>query len=128
MSRRPATAALAVGATACALVAAAPRGTEAAQRPQPAIVTVNDFYFSPDLLTIHKGRTVKWIWSQANAYPHDVHLKRGPRRLKDRSSYSTRTSAVSEASFKKTFERAGTYRYVCTIHPTQMKLTITVKS
>ena len=70
---------------------------------------------------------MKWVWSETNTYPHDVHLKQGPKNLKDRASYSTRTSAVTDASFKKTFERPGTYHYICTIHPTLMKLTLTVK-
>lgn len=98
-----------------------------APRAKPAIVTVNDFFFGPDALTIHKGKTVKWIWSEANTYPHDVHLKQGPKSLKERSTYSTRTTAVSGATFKKAFERPGTYRYICTVHPTLMKLTITVR-
>lgn len=118
--------------TAAACVAAAAllgtsSATAQAPRPKPTIVTVNDFYFGPDSVTIRKGRTVKWVWSEANTYPHDVHLKQGPRNLKERSSYSTRTTAVTDATFKKTFERPGTYHYICTIHPTLMKLTLVVK-
>lgn len=99
-----------------------------APRPKPAIVTVNDFFFGPDALTIPAGKTVKWVWSEWNTYPHDVHLKQGPKRLKERSTYSTRTTAVTGATFEKAFERPGTYRFVCTVHPTLMKLTITVRS
>lgn len=110
-----------------ALLGAGAASAGVPQRPKPTLVTVNDFYFGPDSVTIHKGRTVKWVWSASNTYPHDVHLKQGPKKLKERSSYSTRTSAVTDAQFKKTFERPGTYRYICTIHPTLMKLTITVK-
>ena len=104
-------------------------GAAAAQapRPKPTIVTVNDFFFGPDAVTIRKGRTVKWVWSSTNTYPHDVHLKQGPKNLKERASYSTHTTAVTDATFKKKFERPGTYRYICTIHPTQMKLTLVVK-
>ncbi|HET7508888.1 MAG TPA: plastocyanin/azurin family copper-binding protein [Solirubrobacterales bacterium] len=98
-----------------------------APRPKPTIVTVNDFFFGPDSVTIQKGRAVKWVWSSTNTYPHDVHLKQGPKNLKERGSYSTHTTAVTEASFKKTFERPGTYRYICTVHPTLMKLTLVVK-
>lgn len=118
------------GAMACiSLVALLGAGAASAQapRPKPTIVTVNDFFFGPDTVTIHKGRTVKWTWSETNTYPHDVHLKQGPKNLKNRASYSTHTSAVTDASFKKTFERPGTYHYICTIHPTLMKLTLTVK-
>ncbi|HET8565826.1 MAG TPA: plastocyanin/azurin family copper-binding protein [Solirubrobacterales bacterium] len=110
-----------------ALLGPAAAAAQAPQRTKPAVVTVNDFFFGPDSLTIHKGKTVKWVWSESNAYPHDVHLKQGPQNLKERSTYSTRTTAVTDAVFKKRFERPGTYRYICTIHPTLMKLTLTVR-
>lgn len=121
---------LSKGAIAClSVVALLGAGAASAQAPppKPRIVTVNDFFFGPDEVTIHKGKTVKWVWSETNAYPHDVHLKKGPKNLKNRASYSTHTSAVTDATFKKTFERPGTYHYICTIHPTLMKLTLTVK-
>jgi plastocyanin len=98
-----------------------------APRAKATIVTVNDFYFGPTSVTIMKGRTVKWVWSEFNTYPHDVHLKQGPKGLKNKATYSTHTTAVTDAQFKKTFERPGTYKYICTIHPTEMKLTVVVK-
>lgn len=101
---------------------AAPSGV-----PKPKIVTVNDFYFGPSAVTVNKGGTVKWVWSDLNSYPHDVHLKQGPKGLAKKSSYSTKTTAVTEAEFKKKFETPGTYKFICTIHPTEMKLTVTVK-
>jgi plastocyanin len=99
----------------------------AAKAPKPTVVTVNDFYFGPSSVTIRKGGAVKWIWSSSNTYPHDVHLKKGPKGLKNKSSYSTRTTAVTEAEFKRTFTTPGTYKFICTIHPTKMHLTVTVK-
>jgi plastocyanin len=95
--------------------------------PKSARVTVNDFFFAPTAVTIKKGGSVKWVWSSGNTNPHTVHLKSGPKGLKDRGTYSTKTSAVSEARFKKTFDTAGTYHYICTIHPTQMKMTVVVR-
>jgi plastocyanin len=101
----------------------------AAQAPKkpPVKVTVNDFYFAPASVTIHKGGSVKWVWSSYNTYPHDVHLKKGPANLKRKGSYSTKTSAVSGAQFQKKFETPGTYKYICTIHPSEMRMTISVK-
>lgn len=98
-----------------------------AQAPKSATVTVNDFYFGPNAVTIKKGGTVKWVWSSLNSYPHDVHLKQGPKRLKDKGSYSTKTTAITGARFQKRFPTPGTYKFICTIHPTEMKLTVTVK-
>jgi plastocyanin len=99
----------------------------AAAPPKPTIVSVADFYFGPDSVRIQKGEAVKWVWSSANTYPHDVHLTQGPRGLANKGSYSTRTSAVVDAHFKDTFTTPGTYRFICTIHPTQMKLKVVVK-
>lgn len=95
--------------------------------PNPARVTVNDFFFNPTAVTIGKGGSVKWVWSADNVNSHDVHLKSGPKGLKNKRTYSTGTSAVTEARFRKTFERAGTYRYICSIHPTKMRMTVVVR-
>jgi plastocyanin len=98
-----------------------------APKPPPTKVTINDFYFSPTTVTIKKGRAVKWIWSSYNTYPHDVHLKKGPAALKNKSRFSTTTTAVTDAHFQRTFEVPGTYKFICTVHPSEMKMTVTVK-
>lgn len=116
----------AIGLAALAPFGVSPATAGAPQKP-PVKVTVNDFYFAPTSVTIHKGRSVKWVWSSFNTYPHDVHLKKGPANLKQKGSYSTKTSAVSEAQFQKKFETPGAYKYICTIHPDEMRMTITVK-
>jgi plastocyanin len=116
--------------TACvaavALLGATAAGTAGAA-PGKALVTVNDFYFAPTAVTIKKGGTVKWAWSSTNSYPHDVHLKQGPKGLREKGTYSTKTTAITEARFQKKFPTAGTYRFICTIHPKEMHLTVTVK-
>jgi plastocyanin len=112
-----------LGATAASAEAPA----ASASTPRSALVTVNDFYFGPSAVTIKKGGKVKWVWSSTNTYPHDVHLKKGPKGLKERGSYSTKTTAVTDAEFRKKFKTPGTYHFICTIHPTEMKLTVVVK-
>jgi plastocyanin len=116
---------------ACCVVALALPGVTAAaaQAPKkpPVKVTVNDFYFAPTAVTIKKGRAVKWVWSSYNTYPHDVHLKQGPKALKNKSRFSTTTTAVTDAHFQRTFEVPGTYKFICTVHPSEMKMTVTVK-
>ena len=126
MSGRVARLAAACLAAAClAGVAAAPAG--AGVTPKPKLVTVADFYFGPSSVTIPKHGTVKWVWASTNYESHDVHLKRGPKGLKQKGSYSTKTTAVTNATFKHAFPTPGTYQFICTIHPTQMKMTVTVK-
>jgi plastocyanin len=116
---------------ACCVVAVALLGVTAAaaQAPKkpPVKVTVNDFYFAPTAVAIKKGRAVKWVWSSYNTYPHDVHLKQGPKALKNKSRFSTTTTAVTDAHFQRTFEVPGTYKFICTVHPSEMKMTVTVK-
>lgn len=117
-----------VGAIAIALcgVAVGGPGATAKTAAKPKLVSVADFYFGPDQVTIKRGGTVKWVWAASNTYPHDVHLKQGPKGLQNKGSYSTKTTAVTNARFTRSFETPGTYRFICTIHPTQMKLTVTV--
>jgi len=112
---------------ALALLGAAAGPAPAKAPAKPSIVTVNDFYFGPDAVAIKAGRSVRWVWSAQNDYPHSVHLKKGPKGLKERGSYSTRTTAVANAHFQHAFPTPGTYKFICTIHPTLMKLTVTVR-
>ena len=107
--------------------AASANSGASASTAKPKLVTVNDFYFGPSSVTIGKGASVKWVWSSTNTYPHDVHLKKGPKGLKEKATYSTKTTAVTDAEFRKTFKTPGTYHFICTIHPTEMKLTVVVK-
>ena len=107
------------------VAASSPAATK--NKPKPVKVSVADFYFGPNAVTVKKGGSVKWVWAAANTEPHDVHLKKAPKGLKNKGSYSTKTTAVTNAHFQKTFETPGTYEFICTIHPTQMKMKITVK-
>jgi plastocyanin len=118
----------AVVVAAFALSGAAATAAQAPQKkPKPKEVSVADFYFGPENLTLKEGQSVNWVWAESNTYPHDVHLKSGPKGLKGKATYSTKTTAVTDAEFEKTFTTPGTYKFICTIHPTQMHMTIFVK-
>jgi plastocyanin len=120
---------LAVAVVALALSGAAATAANAPSkaRTKPKKVSVADFYFGPERVTLKKGQSIDWVWAETNTYPHDVHLKSGPKKLKHKASYSTKTTAVTDAEFEKTFTTPGTYHFICTIHPTQMHLTVVVK-
>jgi plastocyanin len=107
--------------------AAASAANAPKKKGKPKEVSVADFYFGPEKLTLKEGQSVNWVWAEANTYPHDVHLKSGPKSLKQKATYSTKTTAVTNAEFEKTFTTPGTYKFICTIHPTQMHMTIVVK-
>lgn len=69
-------------------------------------IAVKDDVFSPKRTTVSKDTLVTWRWQGDN--PHNV-KSRGTKRFK---SSQTKTSGTHRVRFTK----AGTYRYVCTIH------------
>jgi len=76
------------------------------QRPSAAIttVTIKDFTFSPSGLTIPKGMTVRWV--NEDVTPHQI-------------KGTGFESGVLETggSYEFTFTEAGTYDYICALHP-----------
>lgn len=72
-----------------------------------AAVSLEDIQFKPRTVTLKGGDRVRWTWKDANT-PHNV-TSRGSRRFKSSSTKARGTYMVR-------FTRAGTYRYVCTIH------------
>jgi plastocyanin len=81
-----------------------------------ATISIRDFAFSPTSVTIAVGSKVKW--QNLDGEPHTV-------RSVDNDF---RSDALDQNdSFTHTFDKPGTYRYVCSIHP-QMIGTIVVKS
>ena len=71
-------------------------------------VSTKNIRFSPSTASIHRGQTVTWRFNDSGT-PHNVISSSGSR---FRSS-PTKTSG----SYMVRFTRAGTYNYVCTIHP-----------
>lgn len=80
-------------------------------------VRLEDFKFQPSTLRIKKGDTV--VWRFRDGVPHDV-TSEGSRRFKSSKIKSTGTHRVR-------FTRAGTYRYICTVHPVTMKGKVVVR-
>lgn len=77
-------------------------------------VTVDNFRFSPATVTIKKGDTVVWRFQRDRA-PHNV---------KGSGGISSRT--MRTGTYRKRFTRAGSFRYVCTLHA-NMKGTVRVR-
>lgn len=67
-------------------------------------VTIKDFTFSPQTLTVKAGTTV--TWTNDDSAPHTI------------SSATFESSQLLPGqSFQYTFDQAGTYDYICGIHP-----------
>lgn len=102
-----------------ALLAAIPLATPAVTPIEPAweaTVSIRDFSFAPVAMTVAPGTTVHW--KNLDGEPHTVRsvdsgFRSGPLDQND--------------SFTYKFDKPGTYRYVCSIHP-QMTGTIIVKA
>ncbi len=103
------------GVAAVALPAAASEPHAEAARTKR--VTVGDLFFKKSSITIKSGSTVRWHW--VGVAPHNVTVTRGPRKFHSK----TKTSG----SYSKKLRKRGTYRYICTVHPTQMKGKIVVE-
>ena len=96
-----------------ATVAVAPAVTAAAS---DATVSIRDFSFAPMSTTVAVGTTVRW--KNLDGEPHTV-------RSVDSGFRSDPLDQNDSFAFK--FDKPGTYRYVCSIHP-QMVGTIVVKA
>jgi len=70
-------------------------------------VRIKDIDFAPRAVTIRRGSTVRWSFLDRRV-PHNV-TSSGGRRFRSSPTKSKGTYSVR-------FRRAGTYRYVCTIH------------
>jgi plastocyanin len=93
---------------ALALAAAAPALPAAAGARVTKRVTLKDIAFSPRSLTVARGATVRFAFRDGDT-THNV-TSTGGRRFRTIANRSS--GAVA-----RTFRRAGTYRYACTLHP-----------
>lgn len=106
---------------ALALVPVLPTGAGGA--PQKRTIKVEDNFFSPTKLTVNRGSTVTFRWPAASD-SHDVKLERGPR---GERRWSSPEIAGSEFAYRRKLTRPGRYSVVCTLHETEMRMTITVR-
>ena len=88
-------------------------------------ITVADDFFAPSKTKVKKCTKVKWKWSSANLNPHNVTLTSGPKKVK-KKDFKSATGSIG-VKFNRKLEKPGKYKFVCTIHRTVMKQTITVK-
>ena len=104
---------LALAATACS-PGTAPPAADAAQ-PAAETVTMADLAYSPAQLEVPAGATVTWV--NEDQAPHTVTF--------DGDAVAGSDTLETGDEFSATFDEAGTYAYVCAIHP-EMKATVTV--
>ena len=79
-------------------------------------VTIKDFAFDPGDLKVKTGDTV--TWTNEDSAGHDV--------TGDAFKSGDAGGLGQGDSFENTFEKAGSFDYICSVHPT-MKGTVTVE-
>ena len=84
-------------------------------------VTVGNNFFKPAKKTVRKGTKVRFKWTGGGPV-HNVTKKRGPG-----GKFASRTTSSKGVNFSRKFKQRGTYRLLCTIHPSRMKLKLIVK-
>ena len=83
-------------------------GSTAAEEepPDPLTVVLEDIAFKPEKITVKSGDTVTWRFED-KGIPHNV--------VADDKSFKSDTT--DSGTFEHTFEKPGTFRYICTVHP-----------
>jgi plastocyanin len=81
-----------------------------------ATVDISGFAFSPASVTVKVGDSV--TWTNKDSAPHTVTAADG--------SFDS-GSLAQGASFSFTFQKAGTYTYRCTVHPSMPTATVIVQ-
>ena len=102
---------LATGRTATIAVGNAPRkvvvqGSAAASGKTAMKVSIANFAFTPAEISISAGGTV--TWTNDDGAPHGLEYQDGAKGT---------NLLLPGASFSRRFDRAGTYDYVCSVHP-----------
>ena len=92
-------------------------GSTPAKPVGPNHVSVANFAYSPESLSVHVGDTVTWDFHQPDA-PHNVVSGSGADQFNS-------GAPQGRGHFDHQFTQAGTYHYICTVHP-NMKGTVTV--
>lgn len=81
--------------------------TTSARTGDTALVTIDNFMFTPDNLAVKVGATV--TWRNVQGTPHTV--------TGDSDEFDS-AELPQDAEFSQTFATTGTFRYHCSIHPT----------
>jgi plastocyanin len=82
--------------------------TAAAQNAAPAgAVSIDNFTFTPQSLTVKAGTTV--TWTNKDDIPHGV--------AASNNAFKKSKALDTDDSFSYTFTTPGTYQYFCYIHP-----------
>lgn len=91
-------------------------------RVRRAVVAVRGQRLTPDRLRLRKGDTVRWVFDTpaGNDNLHDVTVASGP------VGFSSPHLNLGR-SYRRTFDRPGSYRLYCSLHPLSMTQEVVVE-
>ena len=110
-----------IGRVARALLVAAvllPHHLPAAPAAAQAATTIDNFAFKDPVITVTAGTTI--TWTNRDDIPHTVTADDGPP-----PSYRSHPLDTGD-SFARLYDKPGTYRYFCSLHP-KMRGTVIVR-
>ncbi|HXW42538.1 MAG TPA: cupredoxin family copper-binding protein [Xanthobacteraceae bacterium] len=84
---------------------------------QAGVVSIDNFTFTPQTLTVKAGTTV--TWTNRDDIPHGI--------ASDNNAFPRSKALDTDDSFSFTFTTPGTFRYFCYVHP-HMTGTIVVEA
>ncbi len=76
-------------------------------RRRPSAVSIDNFTFTPQTLTVKAGTTV--TWTNRDDIPHGI--------AADQQRFARSKALDTDDSYSFTFTTPGTYQYFCYIHP-----------
>ncbi|HEY8082264.1 MAG TPA: plastocyanin/azurin family copper-binding protein [Solirubrobacterales bacterium] len=82
-------------------------------------IILGDNFFSPSAKTVSSGTKVRFKWTGNRR--HRVTKAKGPG-----GDFASEKTKVDGVNLVKTFNASGTYRIICSVHPSEMRLKITV--
>jgi plastocyanin len=109
------------GCTNYSQVSVAPTTTPIDIPGTPTTVTIQNFAFSPAVITVPRGTTVTWV-NQDSASHTVISDAQGS---VAQGALFTSNSMANGASYSFKFDNPGSYPYHCSIHPA-MKATVIV--
>lgn len=97
-----------------------PPETTTTEGPDGTTIAIGDLFFRPSSLTVTVGEMV--VWRHEGNFPHTTTagVPGAPTNLWQSGTLS------GGDTFSVTFDTAGTFQYFCSIHPNDMRGTITV--
>jgi len=96
-----------LGAATAALLAAVVLPGWAQNATQANAVSISNFTFTPQTLTVKAGTTV--TWTNKDDIPHGI--------ASDNNAFARSKALDTDDSYSFTFTTPGTYKYFCYVHP-----------